>query len=74
MVFNVEEMNLLFMFDTSSKEAAIQDILNSLPNMADEELREICQQAVRKLETMTNKQFEELDFTMYDKEDMDYAE
>ena len=35
MKLNVEEMNLLFLFDTSSREAAIQDILSRLPFVED---------------------------------------
>ena len=50
MKLNVEEMNLLFLFDTSSREAAIQDILSRLPFVEDAELEDICEQTVLKLE------------------------
>ena len=68
MRLNVEEMNLLFLFDTSSREAAIQDILSRLSFVDDEELEEICEQTVLKLEQMTDEEFSALDFSVY-KED-----
>ena len=69
MRLNVEEMNLLFLFDTSSREAAIQDILSRLSFVDDEELEEICEQTVLKLEQMTDEEFSALDFSMYKEDD-----
>lgn len=71
MRLNVEEMNLLYMFNTSSRKAAVQDILDRFPFLENEELKEICQQTVRKLEAMTDEEFEAIDFTVYDEEDLD---
>lgn len=71
MRLNVEEMNLLYMFNTSSRKAAVQDILDRFPFLENEELKEICQQTVRKLEAMTDEEFEAIDFTIYDEEDLD---
>ena len=71
MRLNVEEMNLLYMFNTSSRKAAVQDILDRFPFLENEELKEICQQTVRKLETMTDEEFEAIDFKIYDEEDLD---
>ena len=36
-----------------------------------EELKEICQQTVKKLEYMTDDEFEAIDFTIYDEEELD---
>ena len=36
MRLNVEEMNLLYMFDTSSRKAAVQDILDRFPFLENE--------------------------------------
>ena len=69
MKLNVEEMNLLFLFDTSSREAAIQDILSRLPFVADAELEDICEQTVLKLEQMTDEEFSALDFSVYKEDD-----
>lgn len=71
MRLNVEEMNLLYMFDNSSRMAAVQDILDRFPFLENEELKEICQQTVKKLEAMTDEEFAEMDFTIYDEEDFD---
>ena len=71
MRLNVEEMNLLYMFDNSSRMAAVQDILDRFPFLENEELKEICQQTVRKLEAMTDEEFAAIDFTIYDGEDFD---
>ena len=71
MRLNVEEMNLLYMFDTSSRKAAVQDILDRFPFLENEELKEICQQTVQKLEAMTDAEFTAIDFTIYDEGDFD---
>ena len=71
MRLNVEEMNLLYMFDTSSRKAAVQDILDRFPFLENEELKEICQQTVDKLEAMTDEEFATIDFTIYDEEKLD---
>lgn len=71
MRLNVEEMNLLYMFDTSSRKAAVQDILDRFPFLENEELKEICQQTIKKLEYMTDEDFDTIDFTIYDEEDLD---
>lgn len=69
MRLNVEEMNLLFLFDTSSREAAIQDILSRLSFVDEEELEEICKQTALKLEQMTDEEFSALDFSVYKEDD-----
>lgn len=71
MRLNVEEMNLLYMFDNSSRKAAVQDILDRFPFLENEELKEICQQTVKKLEQMTDDEFDAIDFTIYDEEELD---
>lgn len=71
MRLNVEEMNLLYMFDNSNRKAAVQDILDRFPFLENEELKEICQQTVMKLEHMTDEEFDAIDFTIYDEEELD---
>lgn len=68
---NVEEMNLLYIFDNSSRKAAVQDILDRFPFLENEELKDICQQTIEKLEQMTDEEFTAIDFTIYDEEDVD---
>lgn len=69
MKLNVEEMNLLFLFDTSTREAAIRDILSRLSSVGDEELKEICAQTAEKLKGMTDEEFAALDFDVYKEDD-----
>lgn len=71
MKLNVEEMNLLYIFDNSSRKAAVQDILDRFPFLENEELKEICQQTVKKLERMTDEEFVAIDFEGYVEEDFD---
>lgn len=71
MRLNVEEMNLLYIFDNFSRKAAVQDILDRLPFLENEELIEICQQTVKKLERMTDEEFAMIDFEGYVEEDFD---
>lgn len=68
MRLNVEEMNLLYMFDTSNKKAAVQDILDRFPFLENEELKKICQQTVKKLEAMTDEEFGQIDFSVYEED------
>ena len=69
MKLNVEEINLLYIFDTSTRTAALQDVLSRRLSFENEELKEICEQLVRKLEQMTDEEFSKLDFTMYEEDD-----
>lgn len=69
MKLNVEEMNLLYIFDTSTRTAALQDVLSRRLSFENEELKEICEQLVRKLEQMTDEEFSKLDFTMYEEDE-----
>ena len=69
MKLNVEEMNLLCIFETSTRTAALQDVLSRRLSFENEELKELCEQSVRKLEQMTDEEFSKLDFTMYEEDE-----
>ena len=72
-MLNVEEMNLLEIFDTGSREKAIHEVQNALLTMDDEELREILIRVEEKLQRMTDDEFNKIDFTVI-KEDDAYGE
>ena len=72
-MLNVEEMNLLEIFDTGSRENAIHEVQNALLTMDDEELREILIRVEEKLQRMTDDEFNKIDFTVI-KEDDAYGE
>lgn len=58
MRFNVEEINLMCCFDTSSRSKLIAE-MKSLPlNDLDDEMTELLYNAVRKLEEMSDAEFE----------------
>jgi len=62
-MFNVEEMNLMCIFNTGSRTALIADIQESLPDVYDPELREIMQTVAGKLELLTDDIFLEIVFS-----------
>ena len=72
-MLNVEEMNLLEIFDIGSREKVIRDVQNALLSMDDEELHEILTQVEAKLQRMTDDEFNKIDFTVI-KEDDAYGE
>lgn len=72
-MLNIEELNLLIVFDCSSRKAAVQDILGRVPFMEDQELKALSNQLVKILESMTDEEFKEIDFTVI-KEDGAYGE
>jgi hypothetical protein len=56
-IFTVEEENLICVFDTGSRAALIADLRGVLPDFDEQELREIAEIALRKLETMSDTDF-----------------
>ena len=65
MRLNVEEMNFLAALDTATKDAAVQDILSSLPYLESKELEEIAERVLLKLDTMSEDEFTALDLDIY---------
>ena len=56
-MFTVEEESLLHIFDTSSRTALVSEIRAALPDFDEPELLEIAENALRKLESMTDVEF-----------------
>ena len=70
MRFTVEEENLICIYDTSSREAAMGGIRAAVPDYEEAEMREIAENALRKLENMTDAEFSEYIFCpAYENED-----
>ena len=61
MKLTLEEMYFLSRSDLSSREAAVRNILDRLPYMDDEELKEMAEQLVKKLEKMSDQEFHDLE-------------
>lgn len=62
-MFNVEEMNLMCIFNTDSRDALVADIRESLPDVYDPELRDIMQTVTAKLEKLTDEEFSQIVFS-----------
>ncbi len=69
-MFTVEEITLLRSFDTSSRRAAILSLMNEMGMMQDTELISLCQGMVKKLEKTTDVDFYNVDFTVYDDDEV----
>ena len=65
---NTEEIILLGIFDTSTKENAIRDILAMIPTMQIDSMRDQMMSLAMKLDRMKDSEFEAIDFDMYKEE------
>lgn len=72
MRLNVEEMSFLAIFDTTSIETAVQAIMSSLPDIDNKELEGIAEHVLLKLNSMSEEEFNALDFDIY-REGREYA-
>lgn len=63
MEFTVEQMNLMCIFDTSSRARLMEGIQNALPDVDDAELREIMLEVFDRLAGMSNEAFATIEFT-----------
>lgn len=62
MEFTVEQMNLMCIFDTSSRARLMEGIQNALPDVDDAELREIMLEVFDRLAGMSNEAFDAIEF------------
>ena len=67
-ILNTEEIILLGIFDTSSKENAIRDILAMIPTMQIETMKDQMMGLAMKLDRMKDSEFAEIDFDVYKEE------
>jgi len=58
----MEEMNLMCVYNTGSRTSLIADIKESMPDVYDAELREIMEQVISKLESLTDEEFSQITF------------
>ena len=59
-IFPVEEINLMCCFNTSSRKRLIDDMKSVTLNDVDSEIAELMYKTIRKLESMSDAEFEEL--------------
>ena len=62
MNFSMEEMNLICVYNATTRPSLIREIQHGLPDTADDELREIMVQVLSKLERLTDEEFSAINF------------
>ncbi len=60
MKFNVEEINLMCIYDFSSRYALIQEMEESLPYAKDPEIQSLMERTIAKLYEISDKEFADL--------------
>ena len=59
-LFSAEEINLMCIFDTSSKENLLNELRDSLKDVYDPEMRDIYDSTIEKLEKVSDEDFSEI--------------
>lgn len=59
-VFTVEEINLMHLFDTTSRAELLADLRECLPDVDEPEIAEIVNTTIGKLEHMTDEEFQNI--------------
>lgn len=65
-IFTAEEINLMCIYDTSSRTALLSDLNMSLADVYDPDMREIFHTAIAKLEVLTDTDFSDIGFYIAD--------
>lgn len=65
MRFSVDEMNVIAIYDTTDRKKLITQLKSVLPNIEDTELSEITEEAINKLERMTDEEFSSTEFKSF---------
>jgi hypothetical protein len=75
MEYNVEEMNLMCIFEHSSRSVLMEDMTASLPYIDDGEMASLMEQTIAHLKRMSDEEFAELDLEPdFDEEDESWGE
>jgi LmbE family N-acetylglucosaminyl deacetylase len=64
MKLNEEQRNLVSALEHGSREAAVKDLLHIIPHLDDEDMKEICAATLKRLDQMSNEEFESLNLTI----------
>ncbi|MDL2233179.1 transposon-transfer assisting family protein [Ruminococcaceae bacterium OttesenSCG-928-L11] len=65
-IFTAEEINLMCIYDTSSRGALLSDLKLGLADVYDPDMREIFHTAITKLEALTDTDFSDIGFYIAD--------
>ena len=66
MNFTIEEINLMCIYDTSSREILLNDLIAGLNDVYDREMISIFKKTIEKLEKLTDNEFEDIGFYVTD--------
>jgi hypothetical protein len=64
--FNAEEINLMAIFDTTTREALRNDLLTALHDVYEPEMIEVIGNTLEKLDSLTDEEFAEIGFYIAD--------
>jgi hypothetical protein len=64
--FSAEEINLMVIFDTSTREALRNDLLTALHDVYEPEMIEVIGSTLEKLDSITDEEFTEIGFYIAD--------
>ena len=64
MKLNEEQRNLVSALEHGRREVAVKDLLHIIPHLDDEDMKEICAATLKRLDQMSNEEFESLDLTI----------
>lgn len=73
MDFTVEEMNLICIFDTSTRAKLIREMQDALPHMEEPVLIELTENVIARISAMSDEEYEAADFAA-DYDDIDEME
>lgn len=59
-LFTIEEINLLCIYSTETRQALLSDLNAALPDIYEPEMREIVQGAIAKLDAITDAEYAEV--------------
>jgi len=65
-IFTAEEINLMCIYDTSSRAALLSDLKLSLADVYDPDMREIFDNTIGKLEKLSDADFSDIGFYIAD--------
>jgi predicted DNA-binding protein len=68
MDFTVEEMNLICVFDVSSRAKLIREMTDALPHMEEAELIDLTENVIARIRAMDDEEFSKAEFTADDDE------
>ena len=75
--FSAEESNLMCIYDTSSRQNLLADLITGLNDIYDPDMREVFESSIEKLEGMSDDTFSDIHFQIADEfleEDAEFGE